>query len=177
MPLLLLLPVLVLGVIALWALLLPFSLWARYRGGRARRRAQAWVIRANAWLTAASVPFLLATAWLADRWFEGALLETGAGLAFGVLAGIASLWSTRFEFDRDGFHYTPNRWLVLGLTVLVAARVVAALVIGWRRIDTSAAPSAWLDAGGLLAVAGVLLGYGLAYGWGLRGRLPAPAKR
>ena len=42
----------------------------------------------------------------------------------------------------------------------------------WRRV-THATPDAalWLDAGAWTAVAGVFLGYGLAYTWGLRARL------
>lgn len=178
MPILLLIPILVLAVIALWAVLLPFSLWARYRNGRARRRAQGWVIRLNAWLLAASAPLLLLSAWLASRWFEHALVEAGGGLLLGALLGVISLWCTRFEFDPAGFHYTPNRWLVLGLTGLVAARIVAGLVIAIRRLDGGDATAiAWLDGGGLLAVAGLLLGYALAYTWGLRARLEPRALR
>jgi hypothetical protein len=48
MPLLLLIPLLVLGLLALWLVLLPLSLLARYRSGRARRRARGWVVRGNA---------------------------------------------------------------------------------------------------------------------------------
>jgi hypothetical protein len=178
MPLLLLLPLLVLGLLALWVVLLPLLLWARYRNGRARRRAQGWVIRVNAWLLAASVPMLLLSAWISSHWFVGTLGEAGAGLLLGVLLGILSLWLTRFEPDSTGFHYTPNRWMVLGLTALVAARIVAGLVLAWQRVDgTRVAALGLLDAGGLLAIAGVFLGYALAYTWGLRSRLPVRAAR
>ena len=44
MPLLLLLPLLILAIVALWALLLPISLIQRYRFGRKRRRVQGWVV-------------------------------------------------------------------------------------------------------------------------------------
>ena len=172
MPLLLLLPLLVLGLLALWAVLLPFTLWARYRSGKARRRAQGWVVRVNAWLLAASVPLLLLGGWISAHWFEAALLETVAGLLLGVLLGVLSLWLTRFEPDATGFHYTPNRWLVLLLTVLLAARIVAGLVVAWQGSDS---PLSLLDAGALLAIGGLFLGYGLAYTWGLRARLPARA--
>ena len=178
MPLLLFLPLLVLALLALWAVLLPFVLWARYRSGKARRRAVGWVIRANAWLLLSSVPLLLLSAWVTSHWYASAVIETFAGLLLGVLLGIVSVWLTRFEPDATGFHYTPNRWLVLTLTLLLAARIVAGLVVGWQRIGTgSAAPTALLDAGGLLAIAGVLLGYALANTWGLRGRLPPRVQR
>ena len=169
MPLLVLVPLLVIGLLALWAVLLPFLLWARYRNGKARRRAQGWVIRINAWLLAASVPLLLLSAWISAHWFEAALLETTVGLLLGLLLGVASLWLTRFELDAAGFHYTPNRWLVLLLTALVAARIVAGLVLAW---NGDASSLSLLDAGGLLAIGGVFLGYALAYTWGLRARLP-----
>jgi hypothetical protein len=176
MPLLLLLLVLLVAVPVLWLLLLPFLLWARYRNGRARRRAQGWVIRINAWLLAISVPLLALSAWISSHWFADALLEAIAGLLLGGLVGIASLWLTRFEPDASGFHYTPNRWLGLGLTALVALRIVAGVALGWQRMEGGASAPLWgLDAGGLLAIAGLFLGYALAYTWGLRARLPARA--
>ena len=142
------LPLVVLVLVTLWLLLLPISLWARYASGRARRRAQHWVIRGNAWLLAFSVPVLLLSAWLASHWMHAALRDALLGLLLGVLVGIASLWLTRFERDDKGLVYTPNRWLVLGMTTLVALRIAGGLVDrvaarnGWgsgcaRRLDRS----------------------------------------
>jgi hypothetical protein len=174
MPALLLIPLGLLLIVALWAVLLPFSLWARYRSGRARRRVQGWVVRANAWLLALSVAMFLASAAFAALWVGHALRDAALGLALGTVVGIASLWLTRFEPDATGYHYTPNRWLVLGLTLLVAARIVVGVWLAWRRVAGGAAEpvAAWLQAGGWLGVGGVLLGYYLAYTWGLRARLP-----
>ena len=175
---LLVLPLLVLALFAIWVVLLPFVLWARYRNGKARRRAVGWAIRVNAWLLLVSVPLLVLSAWVTSHWYAGAVMETVEGLLPGVVLGIASLWLTRFERDTSGFHYTPNRWVVLTLTALVAARIIAGFLIGWQRISAGhAAAAALLDAGGLLAIAGVLLGYALAYAWGLRARLPARVPR
>ena len=53
MPLLLLLPLLVLAIVALWAVLLPISLIQRYRFGRKRRRVLGWANSVNAWLVLA----------------------------------------------------------------------------------------------------------------------------
>lgn len=52
MPLLLLIPLLVIGLFALWVVLLPVSIFQRYRFGKARRRVQPLFVRANAWLLA-----------------------------------------------------------------------------------------------------------------------------
>src|SRR6476661_7073008 len=132
MPLLLLLPLLVLAFVALWLVLLPFALWARYRAGRARRRAIGWAIRVNAWLQALSVPLFALSAWWASHWVADALPDAAIGLLLGVLLGIVALWLTRFERDLRGMTYTPSRWPALLLTTLVALRIAAGLWLAWR---------------------------------------------
>ena len=173
MPLLLLLPVLVVAVFALWVLLLPLALLQRYRHGRARRRAQGWAVRVNAWLLALSALLLLLGAWIGSRWIDDALREAAIGLAAGIAVGIAGLWASRFEATPQGLYYTPNRWLVLALTSLLALRIVFGLWLGWRHWQPAQVSewSTWLDRGGLLAVAAVLLGYYLAYTVGLLRRI------
>lgn len=192
MPLLLL-PALLLVVVLAWALLLPVALLQRYRRGRARRRMRPWVVRANAWALLVSAVLFLGAAWLSGAWIDAALRHAAVGLAAGIALGIVGLWLSRFEREgadghvRSGWmlppglvvpdglrlYCTANRWLVLGLTLLVAARVALAL---WQLGHAWHADggAAWLAGqGGLLAVGGVLLGHYLAYHWGLRRRLPA----
>ena len=174
MPLLLLLPLLVAGIFALWVVLLPVALVQRYRHGRARRRVQGWVVRANAWLLAASALLLLLGAWIGGHWIDNAMRDATVGMLAGIALGIAGVCSTRFEATSQGLFYTPNRWLVLGLTSLLALRILAGLWLGWQSMrDAPVAEgwNAWLDHGGLLAVAAVLMGYYLAYTFGLRRRL------
>src|SRR5688572_11945260 len=50
------------------------------------------------------------------------------------VVGVAGVWLTRFEGDEKGWIYTPNRWLVLGLTSIVAARVIAGLWMAFRHV-------------------------------------------
>ncbi|MGQ4661047.1 DUF1453 domain-containing protein [Lysobacter sp. F6437] len=174
MPLLLL-PLLLLGFALAWALLLPLGLWQRYRRGRARRRAVPWAVRLNSWLLLGSAGLFLLAAWLVGHWVEAALPHALVGFLSGVLAGILGLWLTRFEPPipgQGGLYYTPNRWLVLGLTLVVAVRVAFGLVQVAQLWDGAGAHAAWLARqGSLLAVGGLLLGHYLAYGWGLRRRL------
>lgn len=172
MPLLLIIPLLLVALVALWALLLPLALLQRYRLGKARRRAVGWVVRLNAWLLLASAAVFVSSAWLLGHWVDAALLHASGGLGVGVLVGIAGLGLTRFEREPRGLYYTPNRWLVLGLTLVVAVRIAVGLLHAWQLWRADAQAMAWLSQqGSLLAVGGLLLGYYLAYGWGLQARL------
>lgn len=177
MPVLLLLVLVVLAIALLSLVLLPVSLWTRYRSGRARRRAQGWVVRVNAWLLLASVPLFLGSAWLLGWWRPQAPVDALFGLLAGVALGIVGLWLTRFEHDAQGFHFTPNRWLVMTLVVLIAGRIAWGLwLVAAPMLDLGSPPGArWLDADGWLGIAGLLLGYHGSYAWGLRARLPARA--
>lgn len=170
MPLILLLPLLVAGLFALWVLLLPLTLLQRYRHGRARRRLQPWAVRANAWLLAVSVLVFVCSAWAIAHWVPDALRDATIGLATGAAVGLAGLRLARFEATPQGLYRTPNRWLVLGLSVLLAARIAIGL---WLALGDGPGTGAWawLSRGGLLGVAGVLLGYAFATTWGLRRRL------
>lgn len=170
MPLLLL-PLLILLLLALWLVLWPVALWLRYRSGHARRRALAWVVAINAWSLLLSAGLFLGSAWLLAHWVDSALAYAAGGLATGLVVGCIGLGLTRFEVMPVGLFYTPNRWLVLALTLIVAARIVASMIRMWQA--WGAEPHiAWLpQQGGLLAVAGLLLGHYLAYAWGLRSRL------
>ncbi len=178
MPLLLI-PLLLLAVIALWALLLPFAMWQRIRHGGARRRAQAWVVGVNARLLLVSTMTFVLGAWFSQRWVDTALLYTGAGLAGGALLGFVGLRLTRFEpVQRSelsaSLHYTPNRWLAFGLTVLVAARIALAIAHAIGQVRSVVTVQAWLpQQADLFAVGGLLLGHYLIYIRGLRARFRA----
>ena len=170
MPLLLL-PLLVVALVLLWLLLMPFALWQRYRSGRSRRRAVRWVVTLNAWSLLVSTVLFLAGAWAAGYWVDAALAHAGAGLLAGMLLGVAGLALTRFEATPQGVFHTPNRWLVLALTLVVAARIGYGLY-RMQQAWASDAHAAWLaQQGSVLAVGGLLLGHYLAYAWGLRWRL------
>lgn len=171
MPLLLI-PLLVVGVFALWALLLPVAIVQRYRHGRARRRVQPLAVAVNAWLLLASVPLFLAGAWVAGHWVPGAAGHALAGLGAGLVTGLVGTWLTRFEHTPQGLAYTPPAWLVLALALLVAARLLLGLWQMLQRWHVAAPlPSVLADHAGLFAVGGLLLGYALAYAWGLKRRL------
>ena len=170
MPLLLLLPLLVAGLFALWVLLLPLSILQRYRHGRARRRIQPWFVGANAWLLLLSALIFVAVAAALEPWIAHGPRDAAIGMAVGAGFGVLGLQVDRFEATAEGLFRTPNRWLVLGMAVLLAARVALGLWLAWND-GSQAGAAGWLTRGGLLGVGGVLLGYALATAWGLRARV------
>lgn len=170
MPLLLL-PLLIACLVLLWLLLMPLALWQRYRSGRSRRRAVRWVATLNAWSLLLSALLFLFGAWVAGYWIDAATAYAGAGLLAGMLLGVVGLALTRFEATSQGVFYTPNRWLALVLTLVVAARIGYGLY-RMEQAWAAGAHATWLaQQGSVLAVGGLLLGHYLAYAWGLRWRL------
>lgn len=168
MPLLLL-PLLLAGLVVLWLLLLPLLLLQRYRLGRARQRAIAWVVGANAWLLLVSAVLLLAGAWLGQRWIADALPFAAGGLAVGILLGMLGTRLATLERTPSGMFHTPNRWLVLLLTLVIAVRIGLGVWQAWVHLDAGHAMGGLLQQqGSLFALGGLLMGHYLAYAWGLR---------
>jgi hypothetical protein len=167
LALLLLLP---LAVIAL----MPVILWQRYRAGTARRLARPWLASLNlAAMVMSTVMFVLG-ATVANIWVPGAVRAVGAGLAFGVALGVLGLWLTRWEATPRTLHYTPNRWLVLGVTLVVSARVVYGFWragVSWSALGSDGTWSETFGVAGSLGAAGIVVGYYLCYVVGLRWRI------
>lgn len=170
MPLLLIIPLLVAGLFVLWVLLLPISIVQRYRYGKARRRVLPWAVRLNAWLLAMSVFVFVASSWVAANWVDRALLDAVLGLGVGGVIGVVGLSLDRFEVTSQGLFRTPNQWLVLVVSLLLAGRIAFGLWLAWSD-GPDTAMAAWATHGGLIGVAGILLGYAVATSWGLRFRV------
>ena len=118
-----------------------------------------------------SALLLLFGAWLAGYWVDAAVAYAVAGLLAGMVLGMLGLALTRFEATSQGMFYTPNRWLVLTLTLVVAARIGYGLY-RMEQAWVAGAHATWLaQQGSVLAVGGLLLGHYLVYAWGLRWRL------
>ena len=170
MPVLLLLLALPLVLIAL----MPFILVQRYRMGTARRLARLWVTSLNLALMALSVFFFLTGAAVTAMWVPNALGGAVAGLAVGLGLGVVGLALTRWEPTAASLHYTPNRWLVLLVTVMVSARVVYGLWRSWKAAEAGIYGTQMVLAFGIpgsLAVGGAVIGYYIAYAWGVRRRV------
>lgn len=170
MPLLILPVVIVLALLAL----IPISIVQRFRLGTSRQRARGWLTAINlAGLLLSSILFL-ASAAVTTIWVPGALSYTAAGLALGWGLGLVGLWLTRWEPSGGVLHYTPNRWLVLAITLVVTARVLYGFWRAWESWRAGLSEGSWFVAAGVagsMAAGAVVLGYYLVYWIGVRRRL------
>jgi hypothetical protein len=169
-------PLLLLGIFIVLAFiaLIPFSLIQRFRRGTMRRRAMPWVIGLNFAGTFISVLVFLAGAAITTRWIPGTLTYTAVGLGAGCVLGIAGLALTRWESVGGRLHFTPNRWLVLGITLVVTARVFYGFYRSYQAWQASLDQMTWVAASGVatsMSAGAIVLGYYVVYWFGVRQRL------
>ena len=167
MPLIALAIVIVLAFIAL----IPFSIVQRFRMGTARRQARRWVATLNLVAIAVSLALFLAGALITTQWIPGALTYTLMGLSVGAILGLIGTGLTRWEYSGGRVQYTPNRWLVLAITLVVAARVSYGFWRGWEAWRASVESMAWVAASGVagsMSAGAVVLGYYLIFWMGVR---------
>jgi len=154
--------------------LIPVSLVLRIRRGTMRRQARGWVATANTISIALSTALFLIGALITSGWVPDVLRYSLGGLGLGAVLGLIGFGLTRWDSIRGVVHYTPNRWLVLTVTVVVAARIfygVWRLWAAWRagleQIAAVAAPGIAMS----FAAGAVVLGYYLMYWIAVRRRL------
>jgi hypothetical protein len=172
-PLLLLLAFTLFVILAAIALT-PLMLVQRYRVGTARRRAWGWLATLNVVGFSISSALFLAGAAIMTLWLPNALPYTVLGFCGGCLLGVLGLAMTRWESGPGSLQYTPNRWLVLGITVVVAARLAFGFWRSWQAWGATSDYGSWVASSGVagsLAAGAVVLGYYLTYWIGVRRRL------
>lgn len=181
MPFVALAAIVLLGLLAAVALL-PVSLVMRYRAGTARRPARRWVATLNAVMLALSIGFFLIAAAITNVWVPDAFVHAIVGLLIGGALGMIGLLLSRWDRTPSALYYTPNRWLVLTITIVVSARLLYGLWRGWHAWNTGPGDQSWLAAAGAagsLAAGAIVLGYYLVYWIGVRSRVgrPVPSAR
>ena len=160
-------------------LAMPLLLFLRYRAGTARRRAYRWVATLNLATIVLSAGFFLYVAAITTFWVPDAFRYSVFGLLGGGLLGSIGLALTRWEQTPRALHYTPNRWLILIITLAVSARLLYGIWRIWHGWHTSGSDSSWLTSVGIagsLALGALMLGYYVAYSAGVWWRLRQRAK-
>lgn len=170
MPLLLL----VLIVPVVMVLLTPLLLIQRYRVGSSRRAARPWIETLALVSMSLSTAVFVITAAFTNIWVPRALIDGIEGLAGGSVLGIIGLLVTRWEPTPRSLHYTPNRWMVLAITLVVAGRVVFGMYRAARTAAAGGTGAALVSSFGIaesLAAGGIVIGYYLIYNAGVRWRI------
>jgi len=177
---LLVLPLLIVLALLAVLLLIPLALVQRYRLGTSRQRARGWLAAINFIGLLLSAVIFVGTAAVTTLWVPGTLTYAASGLCIGVALGGAGLWLTRWESSAGALHYTPNRLLVLGMTLLVAGRLLYSAWRGWHSWSAGIHGGSWFVAAGVpgsMAAGAVVLGYYLTYWTGVRRRYRRHAGR
>src|SRR5687767_4849108 len=114
--------------------LMPLMLIQRYRTSTARRLARPWVATLNVFAMIFSALFFLVASAVTTAWVPNAFSSAVLGVTLGCVLGVIGLWASRWEATSRALHYTPNRWLVLAITLVVTARVLYGFWRGWRSL-------------------------------------------
>ena len=173
MPLLFVLAAFLLVILAA-IVLTPLSLVQRYRVGTARRLGRRWFATLNIVGIFISVVLFVAGAAITSYWVPQALTYTLAGLVSGAVLGLLGLAMTRWEPGPRGLYYTPNRWLVLAITLTVTARVLYGFWRSFQAWRSGLSGGSWFVESGVagsLAAGAVVLGYYFVYWLGVRRRI------
>jgi hypothetical protein len=164
----------VLLLVLAFILAMPLLLVLRYRAGTARRFGRRWVASLNLVAIFLSAGLFLYVAAITSFWVPDALRYSLFGLMGGCLLGLLGLALTRWEETPKALHYTPNRWLILIITLAVTARLLYGIWRIWHAWRASGSDTSWLEAAGVagsLAVGAIVLGYYVTYLAGVRWRL------
>jgi len=154
--------------------LIPFAIIQRFRRGTMRARPIGWMIALNLAGTVVSAALFLLGAAITAQWIPGTLTYTSAGLTAGIVLGIFGLILTRWEIAGGRLYYTPNRWLVLAITLVVTGRLAYGFWRSWHAWQASVDSMTWVAASGVAAsmsAGAIVLGYYLVYWFGVRRRL------
>jgi hypothetical protein len=155
-------------------LAMPLLLVLRYRAATARRLGRKWIATVNLVSLVLSAGLFLWVAAMTAFWIPNALLYSLAGFMIGAVLGLLGLALTRWELSPQALYYTPNRWLVLLITLAVTTRLLYGLWRIWHAWRASGPNESWIAAAGVagsMAVGAVVLGYYLTYSAGVRWRL------
>lgn len=166
----------ILALLLIIALILamPLLLVLRYRAGTARRLGRRWVATLNLVSMIISAGLFLWVAAITTLWVPRAFVYSLAGLMGGCVLGLLGLIATRWEKTPNALHYTPNRWLVLVITLAVTTRLLCGLWRIWHAWRAAGPDTSWLASAGIagsMAVGAIVLGYYLTYSAGVRWRL------
>jgi hypothetical protein len=154
--------------------LMPVMLVQRYRVGSSRRLARPWMATLNLISMIISAIFFEVGSAFTNIWVPYAFTYASEGLLIGCALGVIAVVLTKWEAAPRSLHFTPNRWLVLFVTVVVSARVVFGLYRAAMAAEAGLTGQQLIGAFGVaesLGAGGIVIGYYVAYTAGVRWRV------
>jgi hypothetical protein len=162
----------IVALLAVFLLVLstPVLLLLRYRAGTMRRRARTGPAILNLLSLILSGAIFTWVAALTNFWVRHAFGYTLLGFSVGGVLGLLGLFVTRWENKPPALYYTPNRALVLLITLAVAARLVYGFWRIWHAWHNAGPDSSWLAAAGVpgsMGVGATVIAYYVIYSAGV----------
>jgi hypothetical protein len=117
---------------------------------------------------------MVMTAAVTAIWVPPALPAAAAALTVGVVMGVIGRWLSRWEYRDGTLYFTPNRWLVTMLTLVVVGRLGYGAWRTWEAWASWGRDAGWLASAGVpgsLAAGALLIGYGLGFWSAVRWRI------
>jgi hypothetical protein len=150
------------------ALLLPWFAWRMYR--RFHRNVGRQPLHSGRLISGIVIFGLISVSLLAVTWPVPRLLAGfGGGLVLGGLLALVGLHLTVFATNPGGPHfYTPNTYIGVGLSLLLAGRVLYRIgVLYFSDAAVTASSAAFMQSPLTLLMIGLTAGYYLAYNTGV----------
>jgi hypothetical protein len=158
----------------LFIALMPVMLIQRYRVGSSRRLARPWMATLNLISMIVSAIFFEVGSAFTNIWVPYAFTYASEGLLIGCGLGVIALLLTKWEPTPRTLHFTPNRWLVLFVTLVVSVRVLFGLYRAAMAAEAGLTGQQLIGAFGVaesLGAGGIVIGYYVAYTAGVRWRV------
>ena len=131
------------------------------------------IIALNLFGIGMSAAMFLAGSAVTNIWVPNALRYAALGFLGGSVLGLVGLALTRWEPSTRALHFTPNRLLVLAITLTITGRILYSFWRAWETWGGVATREDWLVTRGVaeaLGAGGLVLGYYLMYWFGVRRR-------
>jgi len=139
--------------------------WGFYR--RLRRNIGQQLLRRGRIITSIVISFLISVGFFVSyAQFPKILLALAGGLLLGVLLVLVGLRLTKFETTEQGHFYTPNTHIGIGLSALLAGRILYRMFFFSTDNPSPNAPQAF-QSPLTMFLFGLIAGYYLVYYIGL----------
>jgi cytochrome b561 len=159
------------------AVVTPLILWRLYARARRHIGRQPSVLWRH-WAAATGFPLMLLFIGTTAAGQPGVIAGLAGGAATGAALAVLGLRLTRFEHLREGFFYTPNAYIGIGLSAILVTRLIYSFMRAVALDGAPQPPQTLTQSPLTLAIAGMHLMYYAAFAAGvLRWRLKASRKQ